>query len=398
MTEIRVGKLFGRFNYHFSIGDEANRRITILSGPNGFGKTMLLECLDAVSESDLSFFLNLKFEYFEVERENGSIRIEKLENGLKVNGIVISKEDINFLSRGIVRRKMVGEDHVLFESSSNVLNEMQRVFGKIFYIRGQRLVDIENDTYFILNQGEERKYSKKSVDVVSSIPNKFAYQISRLDSEYSQLSNKLDSTFLKRLFELKEGIDERTFNEKIELVRNKIKKLNDSGISKIGTLSVTTFRPEDARALKIYFEDFDKKYQVYETMIEQIELFKTIINNHFLFKHLEITEDQKLTIVDNDTGEKIRLNCLSSGEQEIMVLYYKLLFEIPENTLVLVDEPEISLHIAWQRMFVKYMRKIVSLKSIYAIIATHSAQIVSGNRDIQYDLGEMYKNGLNQGE
>ena len=31
MTEIRIRKLFGRFNYHFSIGDEANRRITILS-------------------------------------------------------------------------------------------------------------------------------------------------------------------------------------------------------------------------------------------------------------------------------------------------------------------------------------------------------------------------------
>lgn len=398
MTEIRIRKLFGRFNYHFSIGDEANRRITILSGPNGFGKTMLLECLNAVSESDLSFFLNLKFDNFEVERENGNIRIEKLEDGLKVNGNVISKEDINLSSRGIIRRKMVDEDHDQFRANLKVLNEMQRVFGKIFYIRGQRLVDIENDKYFISNHGEVRKYLKKSVDVVSSIPEKFALQVSKLDSEYSQLSNKLDSTFLKRLFELKEGIDERDFNEKIELVRSKIKKLNDSGISKIGTLSVTTFRPEDARALKIYFEDFDKKYQVYETMIEQIELFKTIINNHFLFKHLEITEDQKLTIVDNDTGEKIRLNYLSSGEQEIMVLYYKLLFEIPKNTLVLVDEPEISLHIAWQRMFVKYMRKIVSLKSIYAIIATHSAQIVSGNRDIQYDLGEMYKNGLNQGE
>ena len=104
-----------------------------------------------------------------------------------------------------------------------VLNEMQRVFGKIFYIRGQRLVDIENDKYFISNQGEVRKYLKKSVDVVSSIPEKFALQVSKLDSEYSQLSNKLDSTFLKRLFELKEGIEERDFNEKIELVRSKIK-------------------------------------------------------------------------------------------------------------------------------------------------------------------------------
>ena len=88
------------------------------------------------------------------------------------------------------------------------------------------VVDIENDKYFISNQGEVRKYLKKSVDVVSSIPEKFALQVSKLDSEYSQLSNKLDSTFLKRLFELKEGIDERDYNEKIELVRSKIKKLN----------------------------------------------------------------------------------------------------------------------------------------------------------------------------
>ena len=44
------------------------------------------------------------------------------------------------------------------------------------------------------------------------------------------------------------------------------------------------------------------------------------------------------------------------------------------------------------------MTKIVNLKNIYAVIATHSAQIVSGNRDVQYDLGEMYKNGFNQGE
>lgn len=45
---------------------------------------------------NLSFFLNLKFDNFEVERENGNIRIEKLEDGLKVNGNVISKEVLTF--------------------------------------------------------------------------------------------------------------------------------------------------------------------------------------------------------------------------------------------------------------------------------------------------------------
>lgn len=50
MTEIRIRKLFGRFNYHLSLGDDASSRITILSDPNGFGKIMLLECMNAVSE------------------------------------------------------------------------------------------------------------------------------------------------------------------------------------------------------------------------------------------------------------------------------------------------------------------------------------------------------------
>lgn len=220
----------------------------------------------------------------------------------------------------------------------------------------------------------------------------------KLDFQYSQLSNKLDSTFPKRLFNLEEGISEDEFNQKINQMQEKIEKLNLNGISRLEKLDVTKFRKDDARALKIYFEDFDSKYQVYEKMIEQLELFREIVNNHLRFKHLEITSEHGMVVRDNDTKEKIRLNLLSSGEQEILVLYYKLLFETQKGTIVLIDEPEISLHIAWQRMFAQDLKRIVILKDIYAVIATHSPQMVSGNRNIQYDLGEIYKNGLTQRE
>lgn len=58
MTEIRVRKLFGRFDYDFDMGDMTKSGMIILSGPNGFGKTVILECLNAISNSDLSFFYN----------------------------------------------------------------------------------------------------------------------------------------------------------------------------------------------------------------------------------------------------------------------------------------------------------------------------------------------------
>lgn len=395
MTKIIVTKLFGRFDYEFDMGDMSKSGIIILSGPNGFGKTVILECINAISASDLSFFFNLNFKSFEVNRsETGfGIQIKKQNDELIVNGIVLSEKQLNYWGRDGRLKFIDGNDT---EKLYIILKDMQKVFGDIRYIKEQRLIEVQSMETVVSRQNNRKSVQK--ILTVNSIQKKLEKQIRNLDSVYSQLSNELDRTFVKRLFELKEGISEAEFNEKIDQVRKKVQKLNDSGISKMGTLDVTTFKKEDARALKIYFDDFDKKYQVYEKMIEQIELFKQIVNAHFRFKQLKITDKQSLEVIDNETKERIRLSYLSSGEQEILVLYYKLLFEIPEKKIVLIDEPEISLHIAWQRMFAQDLEKIVKLRNIFAVVATHSVQIVTGNRHIQYDLGEMYKNGLNQGK
>lgn len=395
MTKIIVTKLFGRFDYEFDMGDMSKSGIIILSGPNGFGKTVILECINAISTSDLSFFFNLNFKSFEVNRsETGfGIQIKKQNDELIVNGTKLSEKQLNYWGRDGRLKFLDGND---MEKLDIILKDMQKVFGDIRYIKEQRLIEVQSTETVVSRQNNRKSVQK--ILAVNNIQKKLEEQIRNLDSVYSQLSNELDRTFVKRLFELKEGISEAEFNEKINQVRKKVQKLNDSGISKMGTLDVTTFKKEDARALKIYFDDFDKKYQVYEKMIEQIELFKQIVNAHFRFKQLKITDKQSLEVIDNETKERIRLSYLSSGEQEILVLYYKLLFEIPEKKIVLIDEPEISLHIAWQRMFAQDLEKIVKLRNIFAVVATHSVQIVTGNRHIQYDLGEMYKNGLNQGK
>ena len=395
MTKIIVTKLFGRFDYEFDMGDMSKSGIIILSGPNGFGKTVILECINAISTSDLSFFFNLNFKSFEVNRsETGfGIQIKKQNDELIVNGTKLSEKQLNYWGRDGRLKFLDGND---MEKLDIILKDMQKVFGDIRYIKEQRLIEVQSAETVVSRQNNRKSVQK--ILAVNNIQKKLEEQIRNLDSVYSQLSNELDRTFVKRLFELKEGISEAEFNEKINQVRKKVQKLNDSGISKMGTLDVTTFKKEDARALKIYFDDFDKKYQVYEKMIEQIELFKQIVNAHFRFKQLKITDKQSLEVIDNETKERIRLSYLSSGEQEILVLYYKLLFEIPEKKIVLIDEPEISLHIAWQRMFAQDLEKIVKLRNIFAVVATHSVQIVTGNRHIQYDLGEMYKNGLNQGK
>ncbi|MCI9446760.1 MAG: ATP-binding protein [Lachnospiraceae bacterium] len=125
-------------------------------------------------------------------------------------------------------------------------------------------------------------------------------------------------------------------------------------------------------------------------------MFTDIVNRRFCFKKVEISNESGVEVID-ESGGNIDLQKLSSGEQETLVLFYQLLFEVPDQVLLLVDEPEISLHVAWQRMFIEDLRMIAERKCGKVIVATHSPQIVNGNREIQRDLGEMYKNGLNQG-
>ena len=78
------------------------------------------------------------------------------------------------------------------------------------------------------------------------------------------------------------------------------------------------------------------------------------------------------------------------------MLFYDLIFGSKENLLLLIDEPEISLHIAWQKRFLDDLLQVSRYANIQAIVATHSPQIVSNHWDIQIDLGELYAKQLNQ--
>ena len=95
--------------------------------------------------------------------------------------------------------------------------------------------------------------------------------------------------------------------------------------------------------------------------------------------------------VDGDGG-RLAFTDLSAGEIQITAFYYELLFECPKNALLLIDEPEISMHIVWQLGLIDDLKAILSvLGDARAVVATHSPQILGGYRDLQVDLGEQYE-------
>ncbi|USV01044.1 AAA family ATPase [Serratia entomophila] len=72
------------------------------------------------------------------------------------------------------------------------------------------------------------------------------------------------------------------------------------------------------------------------------------------------------------------LRLASSGEQCILLSLLGIATNICNNSLILIDEPEISLHPEWQEKYISLLMRIFErYNSCLFVIATHSPQVVS---------------------
>lgn len=85
-------------------------------------------------------------------------------------------------------------------------------------------------------------------------------------------------------------------------------------------------------------------------------------------------------------GQRISSHNLSSGELQLLVLFTFLYFQFdPEQEFaVFVDEPELSLHVAWQNRYVSSIRE--ANPNAQFIIATHSPEIAGPAEDAIIDV------------
>ena len=72
---------------------------------------------------------------------------------------------------------------------------------------------------------------------------------------------------------------------------------------------------------------------------------------------------------------------MSSGEKQLIVFFANLIFGVNSNKsgIFVVDEPELSLHLSWQKVFIEKALKVS--KNVQFIFATHSPEIVGKYRN-----------------
>ena len=151
-------------------------------------------------------------------------------------------------------------------------------------------------------------------------------------------------------------------------------------------LSSDSLKEHERKVLWAYLNDVKQKLQVFDPLLRRVELFKDIVNSRFSYKKFKVDREKGFIFQSDHDRSIVPPGALSSGEQHELVLTYQLLFEAPPGSLIFIDEPELSLHVSWQRKFLEDIAKISELADLDFLVATHSPSIVHDRRDLMVQL------------
>ncbi len=123
--------------------------------------------------------------------------------------------------------------------------------------------------------------------------------------------------------------------------------------------------------------------------------FAAVLRNESALTRTKVLKGIRVYLEKND-GSVFELESASSGELSLISSLVFLTTTVKDNSIVLIDEPENSLHPSWQREYVSKVIGALGYRNASIVIATHSPLVVTGATTEHQNLVTVYqmKNGL----
>lgn len=436
LTSARADRVLGEYTHYLPFGESSE--FVIIYGPNGVGKTKFLEIVHALLRLDGRSLSRLPFGSAELYFSDGrSLTVESGDDTLdleftnsRVRRSLIfrlkSPDEIietwlysgndfeDWLVENTSWRPIeldLWEDRLDREVAS--YDELQRRYPEFrprsseapallaefietcpsYLIETQRLrieqyAGSRTRTSAHWSATRRAKPSSK----ITEHATKMRSLVNEAQTEHSKITQQLDRTFPNRVLtsppnpSVRPEEIRRRYNEQNEF-RSRLGRVASVALEDALSLPGRDLEESELRLLSLYLDDADKKLAPFESLLQKIELLEEIINSRLLNKKLQITAGDGLTVQHQSDGRPIQLDSLSSGEQHEIILMFDLLFNVPSGALVLIDEPEISLHVIWQIAFIPDVERVAELAGFRFVVATHSPQIINDSWDQAVRLG-----------
>lgn len=301
------------------------------------------------------------------------------------------RPDEYYLSQALRSRHIPQEEaEDLLDPSRRMLLKLEASF-KAKYSETQkeinRNLDGLKDTILekmLLNKAFANKYAKQSITLSTKLKS----------PDYTEYSKKLSSANLKiseaSLKEHFEVMEENTSN--LNRIRDEFNEEKDES-KKEKLLKEYSSEALKYRALNPFYQRlFEVLEDVESIQVKKDEALKPFTSTEEIINEFLINKTFSFTSIGGfeiKCGSRvIKLADLSSGEKHMIALLGRVALSPEQGAVFVADEPELSLHLEWQRKILPAIQLLSP--SIQIIVATHSPAIIPSEAKM-IDLAECVK-------
>lgn len=306
---------------------------------------------------------------------------------LPLNRLSYQNRMIDYREARLIRNKFYHDPDSLNSSFSN---ESMSIVENIIY----HSIATINSEINGLNDDFKQKILKSALEMKGDVYSEELFE------EYKVVSNleEIKSQYIKLLEEFKTITSEEQkqlyigyFDDLIGKVKESLKEGAHSNERPPEALIGTFVELIRISELIHIFEEMNKEIEKLKLPIDEFLQYSNLfLNNGTDNKTLEIDTRGNIRFTTNYTSNKLKLKYLSSGEKQIVTLFANLIFKVNREkfTIFIVDEPELSLHLSWQKKLVETIQKINPMMQL--VFATHSPEIVGRYDDKVFELRKKY--------
>jgi energy-coupling factor transporter ATP-binding protein EcfA2 len=371
--------------------------LLILSGRNGVGKTTILRMIGGMITLEFDTFRKVPF----------SSATLMLSNELSI--VVLKRDDprrpleVKVGSRSaILNANRDPNDYTPSESLAvERLRAVAKPFlGRIKYelIELDRLKDSnQRVTSFNASTG---KVVHSSDGIGEGLAEKVRNFLRDAQINHGRFFRAEDTSFLTRVLDrMKEGSiapSKGELLERISFLRRKMSLALRMGLfvdlEQVKTLeriieADTYSGNQHLILLETYIEVQEGRQRGQDLLVDRLTEFERTMNDFFIGKEVKIDRRYGIRITSGE--HELSESELSSGERHFLSMMVVSLLCQRSGTIIAIDEPELSLHISWQRKMVKALARCAAGASPLFIFATHSLAISAEHADRVHRLSNV---------
>jgi ABC-type Mn2+/Zn2+ transport system ATPase subunit len=408
IRRITVDGLFGQFNHDLSFGEGTpdHPNLLILYGENGTGKTTILwltyHLLNKTGgQGHRSYVAHQQFKRIRVTFSDG-LEISAQREGPVVGSFVLASSSetgpsLNFTykidEKGVIP-STVSDDPVHTEFAKQ-LPEFN--FGFLPHDRStraktedRRLVEATLRAHLL--ESEPPSPIRVSIDGAIATARQQAIRA----SNQGQLTvNAIYTELIRQIAQVpltppETGVEEQRLlllsrlRDQSQVTREYSKfglmsELRVEGLLEtLETMPASRFHIVD-RVLEPFVRGNEARLEALNAIYIALTTTVETINSLYLNKRIELHLEKGLNIWTR-AGSPLQPEQLSSGEQELLILFSQVISALRSNTILFIDEPELSLNVSWQRQLLESLLRCARGSNVQFVIATHSIEILAQYR------------------